>query len=240
MAHERQRRRKTSSKDFNRPRLDLVTYLVTVGLLPRVTQTVRNILELRRVGRPKAFAGWQVEFKAAWIDMDRTDEHRLVEKQLKWLRAPKNTKGRDEHLQLLEEEETRDPGTYLTDLENWTCSCPAYPKNRFLICKHLVREANKKLKDRPLTNLRFFLDMRRNHYPPYYSIPGVNASESEEDDEPDTNREHQTEMDVTEDLEHVPEGIASKAIEEPRAPANEGRTVESDTEELSDADDTGS
>ncbi|KAJ7247186.1 hypothetical protein B0H12DRAFT_986192, partial [Mycena haematopus] len=135
---------------FNRPRLDLVTYLIIIGLLPRVMQRLTYVLGLRRVGRPQALAGWQVDFKVAWLDMGRKDEHRLVEKQLKWLKTDRNTKGREEHLRLLEEEETREAGTYLTDLENWTCSCPSYPKNRFLLCKHLVREANQKLKNRPL------------------------------------------------------------------------------------------
>jgi hypothetical protein len=168
---------------FNRPRLDLVLYLIIIGLLPRVLQTLAYVRGLRRVGRPKALAGWQVDFKAAWIDMSRTDEHRVVEKQLKWLRTPRNTKGREEHLQLLEEEEARDRGTYITDIENWVCSCRGFPKNRFLICKHLVREANKLLKNRPLTDLRFFLDLRRNHYQPYYSIPDVNAPLSDDEDD---------------------------------------------------------
>ncbi|KAJ7442850.1 hypothetical protein FB451DRAFT_1343831 [Mycena latifolia] len=92
---------------FNRPRLDLVTYLVIIGLLPRVMQNLGYVLGLRRVGRPQALAGWQIDFKATWVDMSRTDEHRLTEKHLKWLRTARNTKGREEHLQFLEEEEAR-------------------------------------------------------------------------------------------------------------------------------------
>ncbi|KAJ7453245.1 hypothetical protein B0H11DRAFT_1741442 [Mycena galericulata] len=168
---------------FNRPRLDLVTYLVIIGLLPRVRQTLDYVRGFLRMGRPKALAGWQVDFKAAWLDMVRTDEHRLVEKQLKWLRTARNTKGREEHLLQLEEEETRDAGTYVTDLAKWVCGCKAYPVNRFLLCKHLVRAANEMLEDRPRTDLRFFLDMRRNHFPPYYSIPGVNAPEADDENE---------------------------------------------------------
>ncbi|KAJ7810341.1 hypothetical protein B0H13DRAFT_1504446, partial [Mycena leptocephala] len=135
---------------FNRPRLDLVLYLIIIGLLPRVLQTLAYIRGLRRIGRPQALAGWQADFKAAWVDMSRPDDIRLADKQLKWLRKPRNTKGREEHLQLLEEEENRDSGSYATDIENWVCPCPAFPKSRFLTCKHLVREANKLLKDRPL------------------------------------------------------------------------------------------
>ncbi|KAJ7466399.1 hypothetical protein FB451DRAFT_1561138 [Mycena latifolia] len=162
---------------------NLVTYLVIIGLLPRVMQNLGYVLGLRRVGRPQALAGWQIDFKATWVDMSCTDEHRLTEKHLKWLRTARNAKGREEHLQFLEEEARR-PGVYVTDVDNWTCSCKVYPKNRFLICKHLVRKANKTLESRPLTDLRFFLDMRRNHYPPYYSIPGVNKADSDDEEEP--------------------------------------------------------
>ena len=55
----------------------------------------------------------------------------------------------------------------------WTCSCPAYLISRFLLCKHLVREANNKLSNKPLTDLKFFLNLRRHHYPPFYLIPGI-------------------------------------------------------------------
>ncbi|KAJ7432625.1 hypothetical protein B0H11DRAFT_1631282, partial [Mycena galericulata] len=134
---------------FNRPRLDLVTYLVIMGLLPRVRQTLDYVRRFRRLGHPQALAGWQVDFKETWLDMGRTDEHRVVEKQLKWLQTARNTPGREERLLQLEEEETRDAGTYVTDLKNWVCGCKLFPSSRFLLCKHLVRKANKKLKDRP-------------------------------------------------------------------------------------------
>jgi len=32
---------------------------------------------------------------------------------------------------------------YLTDHQNWTCSCPYFLKNRFLLCKHLVNPLGK-------------------------------------------------------------------------------------------------
>jgi hypothetical protein len=44
------------------------------------------------------------------------------------------------------------------------------------MCKHLIREANKRLDNKPLTDLRFFLDLCRNHFPPYYTIPGIHTS----------------------------------------------------------------
>jgi hypothetical protein len=46
-----------------------------------------------------------VDFRADWINMSNCDKHRLTEKQLKWLKAPKNTKGCAECLAQLEAEE---------------------------------------------------------------------------------------------------------------------------------------
>ncbi|KAJ7689378.1 hypothetical protein B0H17DRAFT_1134965 [Mycena rosella] len=121
------------SSEFRSPVVEMFcTHLNQHSTFPRNDPEER----IRRLGRPKGLAGWQVNFKATWIDMSRTDKHRLTEKQLKWLRTPWNTKGREEHLQPLEEE-TWDRGVYMTDIENWMCSCPAYPKNQFLLCKHL-------------------------------------------------------------------------------------------------------
>ena len=42
---------------FNRPRLDLVNYLIQGGLVPRVKQTLEYVRRVRRVGRPRALAG---------------------------------------------------------------------------------------------------------------------------------------------------------------------------------------
>jgi hypothetical protein len=51
------------------------------------------------------------------------------------------------------------------------------------MCKHLIREANKCLDNKPLTDLRFFLELRRNHFPPHYSIPGIHTSAQPDGDE---------------------------------------------------------
>jgi len=48
---------------YNRPRLDLVTYLVISSVLPRVQLTIDSVLGRRRIGRVKALAPWQTEFK---------------------------------------------------------------------------------------------------------------------------------------------------------------------------------
>ena len=128
------------------------------------------VLGLRRVGPPKELAGWKTDFRADWMDMARSDEHRLVEKELKWLKAPKKTKGRNERLAEIAKEENRPRGKYLTEIDRWTCSCPAYLISRFLLCKHLVRKADKLLKYWPHCELVFFANMKHLHHPPYYSI----------------------------------------------------------------------
>jgi hypothetical protein len=88
-------------QEFNRPRLDLVTHIIISDVLPRVHMTLDYIQNLRRIGRPKALAGWQTDFRADWVDMSHSDEYRLVEKELKWLKAPKKTKGRNERLETI-------------------------------------------------------------------------------------------------------------------------------------------
>jgi hypothetical protein len=163
---------------FNSPRLDLVTHLVITNLLPRVMRTLAYIRGLWRIGRPTAPAAWQVDIKSMWLDMSRKDELRLMEKQLKCLKSARNTKGRAERLELLEAAETQEHRTWLTDVEQWTCNCPSFAPNRFLICKHLVREVNKRLHNLPLNSLQFFIDLRRYHYPPFYHIPGIHDTDN--------------------------------------------------------------
>ena len=120
-----------------------------------MNRTLAYVRGIRRVGRAKALASWQVDFKADWLDMSRTDEHRLVMKELKLRKTPANTKGRAERLAEIAEEEQRQSGTYHTNLQQWTCGCPAYLISRFLLCKHLVRLANTALDNKPLTSFRF-------------------------------------------------------------------------------------
>jgi hypothetical protein len=67
----------------------------------------------------------------------------------------------------------------VTDVQRWTCSCPAYLISRFLLCKHLVRIVNETLPDDPRTDLHFFLNLRRQHYLPYYLIPGIHENTSQ-------------------------------------------------------------
>jgi hypothetical protein len=115
--------------------------------------------------------------------MSHCDEHWLVEKQLDWLKKPKKTKGRTEQLAKLDEEEHQLRGKYLTEIDRWTCSCPAYLISRFLLCKHLVRKANKILEDTPLNDLSFFFNLCRERYPPYYKMPGIHYKKDMEESE---------------------------------------------------------
>ncbi|KDR77336.1 hypothetical protein GALMADRAFT_225456 [Galerina marginata CBS 339.88] len=111
---------------FNRPRLDLVTHLVISGVLPRVQLTIDSVLGRRRVGRAKALAPWQTEFKRQWIDMGKSDEERLVQKELTVRKGNLKGKEREERLAQIAEEEMRDRGTHHTSVDKWTCSCPSY------------------------------------------------------------------------------------------------------------------
>ncbi|KAF7978602.1 hypothetical protein HWV62_45332 [Athelia sp. TMB] len=159
---------------FNRPRLDLVIHVLINRLLPRVRVTLANLLGARRKTRASAPNDWQNDFRAAWLDMSKSDEQRNVERQLEVLRTSKKMKGRSERLAELEAEATRPNGKYHTDVTRWTCSCPAYLISRFLLCKHLVRTANTHIPNfNPQTNLAFFAALRRNHFPPFYNIPAL-------------------------------------------------------------------
>jgi hypothetical protein len=146
--------------------------------MPRIKQTLAEILDERRMGRPKKLASWQKEFKADWVFHSKCDEQRRIERELKWRKMPLNTKNRAERIAQLEAEAERENGTYVTDIHLWTCSCPAYLISRFLLCKHLVRLANMHLGSSPVMDLQFFLNIRREHFPPYYRVPGIHPQSS--------------------------------------------------------------
>jgi hypothetical protein len=69
--------------EFNCPRLDLVVNVIISNVLPRMQRTLDYVCGMHCKGQPSALAGWQVDFKAAWMDMSKMDEQRVVEKQLK-------------------------------------------------------------------------------------------------------------------------------------------------------------
>ena len=166
---------------FNCPWLDLVTHVIISDVLPRVQRTLEYVQGLRQVGWPKELAGWKTDFRADWMDMAQSDEHWLVEKELKWLKAPKKTKGHNEQLAKIAKEENHPCEKYLTEIDHWTCSCPAYLISQFLLCKHLVRKADKLLNNQPHHEPVFFANMKRQHYPPYYSIEGIHFEADQEE-----------------------------------------------------------
>jgi hypothetical protein len=135
--------------------------------------TLAYVKELRRAGRPKKLAGWQIDMRTAWLDMSQCDEQWLISHELgirKAIVAPKNWA---ERLAQIEAEEKQEQGVYITDLLHWTCSCPSYLVSQFLMCKHLVRKVNEILKNGPLNSLIFFTNLRHQHYPPYCFIHGI-------------------------------------------------------------------
>ncbi|KAJ7884236.1 hypothetical protein B0H13DRAFT_1565741, partial [Mycena leptocephala] len=136
--------------EFNCPRLDLVTHIVVTNVLSRVKRRLDYIRGMRRAGRGGEVAGWQADFRGVWKDCSRSDEHRLVAKELAILKTSKTTKNRSERLEQIAAEGEREPGEYFTDVDKWICSCPAFLISRFLLCKHLVREVNTKLDNKPV------------------------------------------------------------------------------------------
>ncbi|KAF8882474.1 hypothetical protein CPB85DRAFT_1339540, partial [Mucidula mucida] len=121
----------------------------------------------RRVGRPKGLAPWQSSFAQDWHNMSKPDELRSMEKELACLKdTSRKAPARAEHLAEIEAERDRPRGKYHTSIKKWTCLCPSYLISRFLLCKHLVREANQLTHNAACKNYRFFLGLRRNHYPP--------------------------------------------------------------------------
>ena len=94
-------------QEFNQPKLDLVTHIILNDVLPCMQRMLNYIQNIRWAGQAKALAGWQTDFHSDWLEMSHCDEHRLIERQLKWYKAPKKTKGWNEWLAQLAEEESR-------------------------------------------------------------------------------------------------------------------------------------
>lgn len=55
---------------------------------------------------------------------------------------------------------TLNSNTYLTDVNNWICGCPAFFINRFFICKHLIQEKGD-------VTVKFFDEVYRHHQYPF-------------------------------------------------------------------------
>jgi hypothetical protein len=130
----------------------------------------------RRQGRVAPLSAWKKAFKHQWDDMSRPDEYRRLKKEIRVLKTSANTthtkKRRAEELQWIRDEHEREPGTYHTDVLQWTCSCPSYLLNRFLLCKHLVRAVQAHFGDAP-QDREFFSNLQRRYHPPYYFVEGL-------------------------------------------------------------------
>jgi hypothetical protein len=170
---------------FSKPRLDFLIHLI-------LTTSIRSINEklnwmnydlknpnMKQIGWPKPLAPCQKDFKQAWELHSRPDKLNQMNKELALLKSvPKNARERQKRQQLIDwarEEAQRPPGSYFTSLEQWTCSCPSYLVSHFLLCKHLVREANSMLKTRK-HGLDFFKYIRRHHTAPFYRLPGIHPN----------------------------------------------------------------
>ncbi|KAF5361322.1 hypothetical protein D9757_015171 [Collybiopsis confluens] len=114
--------------------------------------------------------------------MSKEDEFRSMERELACLKDKTlKANARAELLADIEAERERLRGTYHTNVETMTCSCPSYLISRWLLCKHLVREVNRRTGNLPLNNLPFFHALRRNHFAPFYSIPEIHFKTEQEE-----------------------------------------------------------
>ncbi|CAG8678213.1 23664_t:CDS:2, partial [Gigaspora margarita] len=90
--------------------------------------------------------------------------------------------------------------TYITNPSQWTCSCPMYLENRFLLCKHLVQSI------KPVTSL-FFVQVKRQRLPPFWVHPDLTPQNLgleavKEDNESNHTDESDNEMNETLDITH--------------------------------------
>ncbi|CAK5267884.1 unnamed protein product [Mycena citricolor] len=164
--------------DFNRPRLDLVTYIIIQNLLPRVQRNLEDLQQSRRMGRGPSLVGWQKDFRMAWTELSKSDSQHRIDRAADWVQNAKNANDREHRLARIAANAGRTAGNYITDLQKWVCSCPAFLYSRFMLCKHLVHYTNEALDNKPLKDLAMFANLRRNHLPPYYRIPGIHGDES--------------------------------------------------------------
>jgi MULE transposase domain len=129
---------------FNKPRVDLLVWVLLSRLIPRCLAKYRQVFCSRQR------ASWREDFKKIW-------------------RGCKNRARNDNT-------------TYLTNTTTWTCSCPAYLLNRFLLCKHLIQSI------RPVTP-NFFLETKRQRSPPFWVHkdlkPLIENDEAREEDNGD-------------------------------------------------------
>ncbi|KAF0556085.1 MULE transposase domain protein [Gigaspora margarita] len=110
---------------FNHPRLDLLLWTLINEIIPaqkeRLFQIVTGITE----------PWWWDDFKKAWNAAGTKDQSKNI-----------NTDGpnKGKRKRSINEKTTDLKSSYFTDINQWVCSCPAFLKSRFLVCKHLVQQ----------------------------------------------------------------------------------------------------
>lgn len=173
--------------DFNSPRLDLVIHLIITLVIPDVRSRIDFLLDQRREGRPKSLAPWQRDFKHEFENLLKPDADRRKEKEAAIMaKTRKPAAWRQQQIEWIREQESAEPGTYGTSLEDWTCSCPSYLVSRFLLCKHLARLAKARMaaNDVKLT-LHTYYELHRERTTPFYRFPGIHrVATTSSDDAP--------------------------------------------------------
>jgi hypothetical protein len=160
--------------DFNRPRLDLALHLILTNIVPGIRLTLSQLNGTWRPGRPNALADWQNAFKQEWTKLSLT-ENELIYQRIDQERATGKKKRKHVEIKWTNVEI---PASWTTDIDMWQCSCPAFLFSRFLMCKHLVRQANSLLLNNPpLKDRSFWTTLRRHHVAPFYHLQGIHAQE---------------------------------------------------------------
>lgn len=172
--------------DFRRPRLDLAIHLIIKNALPTIVTQLEQLRGDFRPGRAAVTASWQKAFRAEWIRLGLSDAEQEAIRAAN--QAATEAQNALNGIPTLEPDHTAgsitwysstQPQAWSPDLDEWVCGCYAYSLSRFMMCKHLVRLANTRLSNSPLTSLAFFAALRRNHEPPYYHVEGIHVVDSE-------------------------------------------------------------
>jgi hypothetical protein len=130
----------------------------------------------RRQGHISLLSTWKKTFKQIWDDMSCPNKYWRLKWDLQVLKTSANTthtkKKRAEQLEWIRAEHEHEPGTYHMDMLTWSCICPSYLLNRFLLCKHLVQAVQEHFKNVP-QHCDFFATLHRCYHAPYYYIEGL-------------------------------------------------------------------
>lgn len=96
---------------FNRPRIDLVTWILCTRVIPDSIEQLNMMTNPRPAQRRFNLASWRSKWTKEWERL----EAKATEVSLEKIRF------------------------YHTDPRRFVCACPAFLLSRFLVCKHIVR-----------------------------------------------------------------------------------------------------